>query len=123
MLCSELFIRLHSLFLQSLYQSGNFCHFGRKSEEKQIKTQKSAQKARHSVTNAGPIIIDNLSFFHKRATVSLGSTESPQLPVLSLLFLHELLGCSELMSHHAQELLALLQYIQVNQRNLHQRII
>ena len=27
------------------------------------------------------------------------------------------------MSHHAQELLALLQYIQVNQRNLHQGII
>ncbi len=39
------------------------------------------------------------------------------------LFLHKLLGSSELVSHHAQELLALLKYIQVNQRNLHQRII
>ena len=40
-----------------------------------------------------------------------------------ILFLHKLLGSSELVSHHAQELLALLQYIQVNQRNLHQGII
>ena len=113
MLCSELFIRLHSLFLQSLYQSGNFCHFGSKAKEKQIKAPKTTQKARHSVTNAGLVI------FNKRAAVLLGSTESP----LGSLFLHELLGSSELVSHHAQELLALLQYIQVNQRNLHQGII
>ena len=63
------------------------------------------QKARHSVTNAGPII------FSKRTSVSLGFPESP----LGSLFLHELLGSSELVSHHAQELLALLQYIQINQ--------
>ena len=87
MLCSELFIRLHSLFLQSLYQSGNFCHFGSKAKEKQIKAQKSTQKARHSVTNAGPIIIDNLSFFHKRAPVPLGSTESPPVLYFSMNFL------------------------------------
>ena len=56
MLCSELLIRLHSLFLQSPYQSANFCHFGRKAKEMQIKAPKTAQKARHSVTNAGPFI-------------------------------------------------------------------
>ena len=71
MLCSELLIRLHSLFLQSPYQSANFCHFGRKAKEMQIKAPKTPQKARHSVTNAGPII------FSKRAPVPLGSTESP----------------------------------------------
>ena len=57
MLCSELLIRLHTLFLQSPYQSVNFCHFGSKSEEMQINPQKTPQKARHSVANAGPFII------------------------------------------------------------------
>ena len=32
-----------------------------------------------------------------------------------ILFLHKLLGSSELVSHHAQELLALLDHIEVNQ--------
>ena len=105
MLCSELFIRLHSLILQSLYQSGNFCHFGRKAEEKQIKAIQTKLQARHSVTNAGLVI------FNKRAAVLLDSTESPP----GSLFLHELLGSSELVSHHAQEFLALLKYIQINQ--------
>lgn len=81
MLCSELFIRLHSLILQSLYQSGNFCHFGRKAKEKQIKAPKTTQKARHSVTNAGPII------FSKRASVSLGFPESPPVLYFSMNFL------------------------------------
>lgn len=79
MLCSELLIRLHSLFLQSPYQSANFCHFGRKAKEMQIKAPKTPQKARHSVTNAGPII------FSKRTPVPLGSTESP--PQLSISFI------------------------------------
>ena len=35
--------------------------------------------------------------------------------VITNLGFHELLGSSELVSHHAQELLALLQYIQINQ--------
>lgn len=87
MLCSELFIRLHSLFLQSLYQSGNFCHFGRKAKEKQIKAPKTTQKARHSVTNAGPII------FNKRASVSLGFPESPPVLYFSMNFLAALSWC------------------------------
>ena len=79
----------------------------------QINPKKTTQKARHSVTNAGLVI------FNKRAAVLLGSTESPPGSLLR----HELRGSSELVSHHAQELLALLKYIQVNQRNLHQGII
>ena len=35
--------------------------------------------------------------------------------VITILSFHELLGSSELVSHHAQELLTLLKYIQVNQ--------
>ena len=68
--------------------------------------------------------INNLSSFFIRESLFLSgpsrvlSSQSPQS-----LFLHKLLGSSELVSHHAQELLALLKYIQVNQRNLHQRII
>ena len=66
-----------------------------------------------------PVIISIISVF--LAAVPLGSTESPLFG--SRLFLHKLLGSSELVSHHTQELLALLQYVQINQRNLHQRVI
>ena len=36
---------------------------------------------------------------------------------------HELLGSSELVSHHAQEFLTLLEDVEINQGNLHQTII
>ena len=40
-----------------------------------------------------------------------------------MLVLHELLGSSELVSHHTEELLALLQYVQIDERDLHQRVV
>lgn len=86
----------------------------------QIKALKRPKKVRHSVTNAGPFIIHVLRIIREPSFFSV-HRESPCSPYL--LFLHKLLGSSELVSHHAQELLAFLQYIQVNQRNLHQRII
>ena len=39
------------------------------------------------------------------------------------LFLHELLGSSELVSHHAQELLTLLKYVEIYQGDLHQGVV
>ena len=78
------------------------------------------QKARHSVANAGSFIIQILRVVRESLFLSV-PPRVPRSPYL--LFLHKLLGSSELVSHHAQELLAFLQYIQVNQRNLHQRII
>ena len=107
----------HFLLLQSPYQSLYFCQIGRKERERQ-------KKARHSVVNAGLIILITSVLFYIREPLFLSvpprvlSSQSPQS-----LFLHKLLGSSELVSHHAQELLALLQYIQINQRNLHQRVV
>ena len=43
--------------------------------------------------------------------------------VITNLGFHELLGSSELVSHHAQEFLTLLEDVEINQGNLHQTII
>lgn len=43
--------------------------------------------------------------------------------VITNLGFHELLGSSELVSHHAQEFLTLLENVKINQGNLHQTII
>ena len=43
--------------------------------------------------------------------------------VITNLGFHELLGSSELVSHHAQEFLTLLENVEINQGNLHQTII
>ena len=43
--------------------------------------------------------------------------------VITNLGFHELLGSSELVSHHAQEFLTLLEDVEINQGNLHQAII
>ena len=44
-------------------------------------------------------------------------------PMMIRLSFHELLGSSELVSHHAQEFLTLLENVEINQGNLHQAII
>ena len=43
--------------------------------------------------------------------------------VITNLGFHELLGSSELVSHHAQKFLTLLENVEINQGNLHQTII
>lgn len=69
-----------------------------------------------SWTLTHPLFISSYSFVISHFFIFLH-------PMMIRLSFHELLGSSELVSHHAQELLAFLKYIQVNQRNLHQGII
>ena len=74
-----------------------------------------------SWTLTHPLFI-SYSFLHFISYFSFVILSSFSFVITNLGF-HELLGSSELVSHHAQEFLTLLEDVEINQGNLHQTII
>ena len=76
-----------------------------------------------------PLFISSYSFLHIHFFISFLISHFSFVILSSFSFLitnlgfHELLGSSELVSHHAQEFLTLLENVEINQGNLHQTII